>query len=242
MKPDRSNTWLSDSGRQADFYISSADAIIVERNRTTQILSDLAFYHFGEADLTVLDLGCGDGSITKALATRYPRNDYWLLDGSEKMLGIARESLKNFSCHFIEMAFEDYVKIQDEAQKYNFIFSSNAIHHLDLQGKAAIFAKVYRELTPGGLFLNVDVVLPRSGRSEEWQFKMWVDWINETLERNGFQDEKGNFDTLPSRYKRAPENKPSKLYDQLSLLESIGFRDVDCLYKYGIFTIFGGTK
>jgi len=38
------------------------------------------------------------------------------------------------------------------------------------------------------------------------------------------------------------ENKPSGLFNQLQLLSRIGFRDVDCFYRYGIFSIFGGTK
>ncbi len=34
-----SNTWLTDEGlKQIDFYVSSADVIVVERNRTIKIL------------------------------------------------------------------------------------------------------------------------------------------------------------------------------------------------------------
>jgi len=28
----------------------------------------------------------------------------------------------------------------------------------------------------------------------------------------------------------------------LEMLEKCGFRDVDCFYKYGIFSLFGGAK
>ena len=48
--------------------------------------------------------------------------------------------------------------------------------------------------------------------------------------------------SLLSFYKKKLENKPSGLVEQLRLLEDIGFRDVDCFYKYGIFALFGGTK
>ena len=30
--------------------------------------------------------------------------------------------------------------------------------------------------------------------------------------------------------------------DQINALKEIGFREVDCYYKYGIFAVFGGRK
>lgn len=47
---------------------------------------------------------------------------------------------------------------------------------------------------------------------------------------------------VPFGYKMKVENKPSNLFDQIEMLNKIGFRDVDCFYKYGIFLVFGGTK
>ena len=38
------------------------------------------------------------------------------------------------------------------------------------------------------------------------------------------------------------ENQPSGLIEQLSILGDIGFLNVDCYYKYGVFAVFGGTK
>jgi SAM-dependent methyltransferase len=37
-------------------------------------------------------------------------------------------------------------------------------------------------------------------------------------------------------------NKPDTLGNQLKALEKAGFKDVDCYYKNGIFTVFGGKK
>jgi tRNA (cmo5U34)-methyltransferase len=35
---------------------------------------------------------------------------------------------------------------------------------------------------------------------------------------------------------------PDTLAAQLNALQTIGFEDVDCFYKYGIFTMYGGKK
>jgi hypothetical protein len=47
---------------------------------------------------------------------------------------------------------------------------------------------------------------------------------------------------LPDVYRLKAENKPSGLLEQLAALQAVGFRDVDCHFKHGIFALFGGTK
>jgi tRNA (cmo5U34)-methyltransferase len=52
----------------------------------------------------------------------------------------------------------------------------------------------------------------------------------------------GQFDDIIRQYKNNEDNKPDTLHDQLNALGAMGFKDVDCYYKYGIFTMFGGRK
>jgi tRNA (cmo5U34)-methyltransferase len=240
MRRDTSNTWLTGAA-QAEGYVSSADVIIVERQRTMTLLADIFGYHFGErTGLHVLDLGGGDGIITEYLHERYPDNSFHLLDGSADMLAKARQRLEGRKVTFIQQTFEEYLDAPPEDQRYDFIFSSNAIHHLDFLSKSRMYAKLFRELAFGGAFVNIDIVKAASERSERWQFAMWEDWMNELLAQIG--GEVGTHDGLPDAAKTKAENKPSSLYDQLELLKRVGFRDVDCFYKYGVFAMFGGTK
>ncbi len=39
-----------------------------------------------------------------------------------------------------------------------------------------------------------------------------------------------------------PDNIPDTLESQLEALKDIGFNNVDCFYKYGIFALFGGSR
>ena len=240
---NKDNTWLNDKNiKHIEFYVKAADAILVERNRTIKIVLDLFRYHFNEPkNLCLLDVGCGDGILTKNIFERYPDNNFKLLDGAITMIEKARENLQGNNFSFIHQDFEGLVESEDKIE-YDFIYSANAIHHLDINGKTKLYTSFYNQMKPDGLFINIDVVLPASERSEKWQFNMWVDWINETLYKNNFKDEIGKYDDLPSRYKNAAENQPSPLFDQLKILKDIGFKDVDCFYKYGLFSIFGGVK
>ena len=103
--------------------------------------------------------------------------------------------------------------------------------------------KIFRELNYRGLFIIIDCTLPVSERSELWQFNMWRDWIKETIEKSYIEDkEKKLQELLPITENKNKDDMPSCLIEQLTILKNIGFRDIDCFYKYGIFTLFGGTK
>ncbi|MDH3975570.1 MAG: class I SAM-dependent methyltransferase [Deltaproteobacteria bacterium] len=244
MKTNPSNTWLTEKGKQqVDYYTASKDVILVERKRTSKLLFDLFRYHFDTTrPQKILDLGCGDGEMALQFSDKFPNNQFYLMDGSHDMLSKAQDSLKGDNIHFIKKTFEEYLSNEPVSSKYNFIYSSNAIHHLDFSGKSQLFARVFSELAQNGMFIIIDLVRPPSEQCEKWQFRMWVDWINQTLAESGREDEAGKHDGLPGIYKAKAENQPDGLFEQLEVLRKCGFRDVDCFYKYGVFTLFGGIK
>jgi tRNA (cmo5U34)-methyltransferase len=241
---DKDNNWLSDKGiKQIDFYLSSSDVILIERNRTLKLLLDIFSFNFREkSGLSLLELGCGDGFITGKIAEKYSDNTFHLLDGSGVMLEKAKENLKGDQFKTICMTFEDFISNPADFFKYDFIYSSMAIHHLDFENKCRLYSRVFHELKFGGLFLNIDVILPATEKTEEWQFQMWRDWMNEIMLTNKMEKMTGSQDGLPDIYKNKAENKPSRLFDQLEYLKKAGFRNVDSFYQYGNFALFGGTK
>ena len=242
MKNYRPNVWLTDAAN-VNSYLSSAEVIVPQRNNSIKLLVDIFRYHFKKKEgLRLLDIGCGDGIVSDWIRRRYPNNNFFLLDGSSEMLEKAKERLKGENITLMHQTFEGYVNPAFESDKFDFMYSANAIHHLDLPEKSKLYRKVFNELKPGGLFLNIDLVLPSSGISEIWQFNMWRDWMNETLYDKGFQKDIGKYDEVPCHYKNNEQNKPDSLFDQLKLLKRIGFQDVDCFYKFGVVAIFGGTK
>jgi len=241
MKKDATFKW--DEKEFVEYYTQSANVIMLERQRCIQILLEIVAFHFPDpTGLNILDLGCGDGIITKCIHNMSPDNNFHLIDASAEMLRKAKENFNGDRIRYRHLTFEDYCELQAEDSRYDLVFSANAIHHLELSGKTALYERIYRELKFGGLFLNIDPVLPSSAYSEEMQFALWRNWMNATLKENGHRHDIGKYDDLPSVYKNNLENKPSSLREQMQVLTRCGFRDVDCFYKYSIFAVFGGTK
>jgi tRNA (cmo5U34)-methyltransferase len=226
----------------AQEYRDSADVYIVERKRMLEILKSFYKHFIGNRPSSyILDLGCGDGIVTYELLKNNNSIEATLIDGSEDMLSKAKDRLKDFrNVHFIRASFQEILKTGSTLQRYDFIVSSLAIHHLTMEEKTALFRTVYSHLNFDGYFLNVDVILAPSDALEQWYLLLWKQWIDER--RSFLRLEGDQYDNIIRRYKDNTDNKPDTLGTQLKALQSIGFKNVDCFYKYGIFTIYGGKK
>jgi tRNA (cmo5U34)-methyltransferase len=237
------NNWLNEDREQIEYYVSSKDIILVEREKQLLIMLDVFNAYFDRKEnLAFLDIGCGDGALTRLVHGLFPSNTFHLLDGSKTMLDKARENIKAEKAVFIHSTFDEFFSPARDECAYDFIFSSMAIHHVEHHKKAELFSRIFTLLKHGGLFINIDVVLPSSMKTESIQFKMWVNAVNGKLKSLNRDKEIGTHDGLPAVYKGKPENKPSSLGSQLRMLEETGFRDVECWFKQGVFATFGGIK
>jgi len=223
-------------------YRDSADIIIVERRRLFYILQSF-YMHFiaNKSNRKVLDLGCGDGIVIYELLKVDRTLKATLIDGSEDMIIQAKERLKEFkTLHFICANFQEIINKTIIPENYDFIVSSMATHHLSMEEKTALFKTVYSHLNLGGYFLNTDVILAPSDTLDDWYLNLWKQWIDE---KKSILDVEGHdYDDVIRRYKDNTDNKPDLLSSQLESLKTIGFKDVDCFYKYGIFSMYGGKK
>ena len=239
----RENSWLGDiKNRQAQFYLDEADDIIIARHTTRDMLVQLFGYRFPDPrGLHLLELGSGNGFITAGIAGAYPDNHFTLMDGNQQMLASARELFPAENFQFKQDVLEHFFVHQDRTARYDFIYSSNAIHHLDHQEKTGLYQQIYTALNHGGLFINIDVVLPPTDLSEQWSLRLWGDWLRRRQEsrHTGTPDK---YADLPEVYKHKEENQPGRLINQLQQLEQIGFQNVDCYFKHSIFCLFAGTK
>ena len=234
--------WIE--SRHVKDFVEYADIYILERKRLFRIIKSFYDYFLKNkiknGQIKVLDLGCGDGVLTNELLKVDDRIEATLVDGSSDMIKNARQRLKSYdSLNYIHNTFQELLENNLLESDFNFIVSSLAIHHLSSEGKESLFQYIHHHLKEGGFFLNVDVVRAPNEALEEWYRQLWGEWIaeNELKMRS-----KESFQHIPQQYKNNPDNYPERLENQLNALKSVGFNQVDCYYKYGIFSIFGGKK
>lgn len=222
-------------------YRENADIFIVERRRLFEIMKSFYRHFLSDKKNCVLDLGCGDGIITSNLLEVDNSITATLVDPSADMLDKAGERLQGFSnVNYIQASFHDLVKGNMICRTFDFIVSSMAIHHLTTEEKKKLFAFIHSCLAPGGYFMNIDVVRAPAECLEDWYMQLWKEWMDE--KKRALDMDEGLFMDIPTRYRENDDNRPDTLDVQLHALRDIGFKEVDCFYKYGIFTVYVGKK
>ena len=125
---------------------------------------------------------------------------------------------------------------------FDAVVSSFAIHHLPHERKRALYAEILQLLTPGGLFVNIEHVASPTPRIEALFDAAMTEHL--FLRRR----ERGEEVTLEQVY-RDYLNRPDRaanilalVEDQCAWLRQLGFREVDCFWKFFELAIFGGCK
>ncbi len=239
IMPDFGNSRWSD-GRFAQEYRVQADGYVPER-QTLIAIAQSVYTHMvkGGHPRRILDLGCGDGLMVQELLKVDHTIEATLVDGSPEMLDAAATRLARFEKkHLVHASFQDLLAKDPLRNTYSFVLSSLAIHHLTMPEKEALFHYVHRHLDPGGFFLVIDVVLSPANDLEKWYLTLWREWID----THAADADKPSLLSVPQRYKDNPDNLPDPLHPQLRALEGLGFKNIDCYYKHGLFAMYGGSK
>jgi tRNA (cmo5U34)-methyltransferase len=227
-------------------YLEFAELIVPSREAQYRLICDLIPAEPDEWFLGV-DLACGDGALSKAILQRFPQAQMTLLDGSETMLSRAAENLADFAYQIDLRQFDlsETAWLEELPRRHRCIVSSLAIHHLDDDGKRALYARLFEHLSPGGALLIIDLVHPLNARVENaWANEWDADVRSQSLALTGSLQAFEKFQDGWNHY-RTPDfefGKPSRLRDQLAWLDDAGFVEVDCYWLRAGHAIYGGYR
>lgn len=224
----------------AQSYRNEAEIFLPLRSRFIQAVA--SFYaHFFPADTAsaILDLGCGDGLFVQEFLKSFTPAKVRLVDGSAEMLAAAKKRLQGEgNIFFSQASFQELLANDPLQEKFDFIYSSLAIHHLSFKEKKDLYAYAYSHLVPGGCFVNYDVVAAPSEGLEAFYLALW----RQGIAAHPAAEKRQDLLAVPEQYKANKDNLPDTLESQLQALAEIGFKDVDCYCKWGIFSLFGGFR
>ncbi len=204
---------LWDSTQHALDYLARADSI---PHRTE---GEAVLLEFVPPDARrILDLGCGAGRLLALLRVDRPEAQAVAVDFSAAMLDAARS---NFAGDPLVTVVEHNLdQPLPQIGKFDAVVSSFAIHHLPHKRKQALYREIYNRLEPGGVFCNLEhVASPTQALHDAF------------LERLGL-----------TRETEDPSNKLLSLELQLEWMRDIGFRDVDCHWKWLELALLAGVR
>lgn len=198
------------------------------------ILTDsIPFYR--NISVKILDIGCGTGTFAKILKEKFPYAKITCLDFAQNMIEEAKIKLVQYKDD-INFLVGDFNNL-DIKNEYDVVVSSFALHHIQTdKEKLQLYKSIYESLNQNGVFLTADIVLGVNNYVKNLYDKKWEEHIIKqfTKSKNGLRNK-----TL-ERYQT--DDNPSKLFDHLKWLEYSGFNQVETIWKYYKFAIFGGYK
>lgn len=182
------------------------------------------------APIKVLDLGAGTGLLSAMVADLFPSAVIHLTDMSNAMLDQARQRFDGNPR--ISFAVQTHGQLA-EKETYDLVISALSIHHLAHSEKQSLFEKIYRALSPGGMFINADQALGPSAEVEDAWHRQWL----ADVKAGGLSAE-----AWEQAMERVRLDKNATLADQLAWLEHAGFKDVACRYQRFRFVVYSGCK
>ncbi len=166
----------------------------------------------------VLDIGCGDGRLLALIRSARPQIVGIALDFSPVMIEAVK---RRFSDNpEIEIIAHDLEVPLPDLGRFDAIVSCFAIHHLTDARKRDLYRESYEALIPGGVFCNLEHV---ASPTQELHAAFY-EAIQTPLE------------------KEDPSNQCVSVDTQVAWLNEIGFRNVDCFWKWRELALLAGTK
>ncbi len=192
----------------------------------------------------LLDLGCGNALLLAAVLEALPGSRGIAVDFSPLMLNEARQRLASHDgrAQTVEADLQtpDWRKVI--AGPFDAVISGFAIHHLRHERKRALYREIFDLLSPEGLFLNAEHVSSPTPRIEAMFNDAMADHLWQRRKEKG---ENVTKELVLREFLERPDraaNICASVEEQCQWLRDIGFREVDCFWKYFELAIFGGVR
>jgi tRNA (cmo5U34)-methyltransferase len=225
-------------------FIQDGAVFVPDREEQIDLMADLI--PPTHATGHVVDLCCGEGLLSLEILRRHPNVTVRGYDGSPRMLAKAKETVGEFRDRFDDQLF-DLAKSGWRTFPWGVhaFVSSLAIHHLDGDGKKALFASLLASLLPGGILIVADLVEPTTTRGRELAAKAWDRTVRErSMRMHGDLSAFERFQAINWNYygdpNPSPLDIPSTLAEQIDWLRLAGFVNVDVHWMKAGHAIFSG--
>ena len=183
---------------------------------------------------SVIDLGAGTGRLSKLVVERFPECQVTLVDVSDKLLEEAERQLERIGARFKIVAGDLFeTDIDLEVESFDGVISSFALCHGRLESDyEGLYRRILEWIKPSGCFLCLDHVHGAKTDLTMLGYEDWAELLSETFPEDRVEKIMKN---------SIIEDSPLSLSRHLFLLSKVGFKNVDVLWKEGLFALYGAV-
>jgi tRNA (cmo5U34)-methyltransferase len=173
--------------------------------------------------ITVLDLGCGTGELSRTIGERFRRAHLLCLDAAPTMLRIAEQKLRAGGLRVTPVQ-RDFSQPgwAEGLPPCHAVVASYALNHVPVTSQRSALAECLSLLRPGGIFLSLDGFTPVDPLVAEVYGRL----------RASESSDEGTAETETPANDVEVAHFFTTMAERISLMEEVGYSPVDCVWKY----------
>jgi ubiquinone/menaquinone biosynthesis C-methylase UbiE len=176
----------------------------------------------------MLDLGCGDASLTTKALSNTNISNYHGIDLSTPALSIAKQNLASINCQttFTQGDFYEIISTysQGNSHKFDVILISFALHHLQLEQKSQLIEQLHSQMATNGILIIIDVV-----RKQEEDRDTYIKRYLENVKQDWILLTPEEYLMVKNHISESDFPETQQTFRQIS--EKYGFAQFECLYQ-----------
>jgi len=150
MQDTTAQRWVQRWDAQQERYVP-------DREERFRVVIDVVQAAVGTGDASVVDLGCGPGSLSARLARALPRVQVVGVDADPLLLGLGAANVgPRVRLVEADLADPTWPAHTDLPGPWDAAVSSTALHWLHPDALAALYRTLAERIRPGGVFVNAD--------------------------------------------------------------------------------------
>ncbi|GAA2511101.1 class I SAM-dependent methyltransferase [Pilimelia columellifera] len=150
MDTNTARAWLARWDAQQEHYIADRE------ERFTVIADLVASATANQPQPSVVDLGCGPGSLSTRLAERLPKATIVGVDTDPLLLALARSAHPDARWVDADLTAPGWPAVAGLADPIDAAVSTTALHWIAEDDLAGIYRELADLIRPGGIFVNAD--------------------------------------------------------------------------------------
>ncbi|WP_291408298.1 methyltransferase domain-containing protein [Actinophytocola sp.] len=148
---------MATAQRWVQRWDAQQERYIPDREERFRVVIDVARAAVGTGAASVVDLGCGPGSLSARIAAALPRVNVVGVDADPLLLGLgAANTGPRVTLVEADLGYPSWPDRTGLVGPWDAAVSSTALHWLDPDSLAALYRTLAERLRPGGVFVNAD--------------------------------------------------------------------------------------